>query len=145
MTLFFKSGALVSAAMFVIGAAQAGQFTVETGKTKPIRLSQDAGSVVLGNQNIADVAVHDKKLILVSGKSFGTTNLIVFDREGKTIYSADLVVTANSANLVSVNRAGEFYTLNCSPNCRDTMQVGDENGHFNEIIQQLERQKDLND
>ena len=40
--------------------ATAQQMTVETGTTKPLRLSRAAANVVIGNQNIADVAVAEE-------------------------------------------------------------------------------------
>ncbi|MEM8617149.1 MAG: pilus assembly protein N-terminal domain-containing protein [Pseudomonadota bacterium] len=98
--------------------AQAGQFMVEYGKTKPLRLAGEAGSIVVGNPEIADVAVHDKNLLFITGKTYGTTNLMVFDQHGKSVYVADVVVTTNGSNLVTVNRAGIDFTYNCAPNCR---------------------------
>jgi hypothetical protein len=40
--------------------AVAGPLTVEANKTVPVKLKGTAASVVLGNRNIADVAVHDE-------------------------------------------------------------------------------------
>ncbi len=145
MKSIFRTGALIAAAFSISAVAQAGQFTVEAGKTKPLRLKTEAASVVLGNQNVADVAVHDEKMLLISGKSFGTTNLLVFDKDGNTIYSGDLVVTTNSANFVTVNRAGFNFTYNCAPECRDAIQVGDDQTHFNKTLRQLDSQKALNE
>ncbi len=145
MRSFLKTGTLFAAALCISLAAHAGQFTVETGKTKPLRLSKDAASVVLGNQNVADVAVHDRNLLLVTGKSFGATNLLVFDKDGNTIFAADLVVTTNSANLVTINKAGSNFSFNCSPVCKESAQMGDDQGHFNKVLGQLEAQKQLNE
>lgn len=127
-----------AAAVLFTSAAQAGQFTIENGKTKPLRLSGDAASVVIGNPNVADVAVHNSNLLFVSGKSFGVTNLLVFDKAGKTLYEADVVVTTNTASVVSINRAGASYTYDCSPACRPTLAVGDDQGHFNQVREQVE-------
>ena len=79
---------------------------VEANKTVPVKLKGTAASVVLGNRNIADVAVHDEHMIFITGKSFGTTNLMVFDRSGNQILNTEVVVTANTSNLVTVNRNG---------------------------------------
>lgn len=131
------------AAVAIAASAHAGQFTVETGKTKPLRLKQEAGSVVIGNPNVADVSVHNNKLIFISGKTFGTTNLIIFDSDGKTIYTSDIVVTTNTANLVTLNRGGETFTFDCAPNCRAGLSVGDADRHFNQTYNQIDRQKSL--
>lgn len=133
------------ASLLMAGAAFASQFTVESGDTKILRLKKDAASVVIGNQNIADVAVANSQLLLISGKVFGTTNLIVFDSEGQTIYTADIVVTTSTANLVTVNRAGSNFSYDCTPDCRPGLAVGDNTTHFNTIYGQIEQQKQLNE
>lgn len=145
MTSFQKLAALSVSALLLASSAVAGQFTVESGKTKPLRLNTDAASVVIGNPNIADVAVANGKLLFVSGKVFGTTNLLIFDAEGHTIYSADVVVTTNTANLVTVNRAGASYSYDCAPDCRAGLAVGDSDDHFQSVYNQMDQQKDLSE
>ncbi len=126
-------------------SAQAGQFTVEAGKSKPIKLSGNADSVVIGNPNIADVAVHDDRLLFVTGKSFGTTNLMIFDSKANTLFSSDIVVTANTETWVSVKRAGSNFTYDCAPACRPTMSAGDNMAHYENVAEQLLLQKQLNE
>ena len=145
MRLLSKFGGALAATLFICASASAGQFTVESGKTKPLRLKTKAASIVIGNPNVADVAVHDEKLLFISGKTFGTTNLMIFDKDGNTIYTADVVVTTNTANLVTVNRAGENYTYDCAPNCRGSMSVGDSSEHYNEIYNQVTQQQELSE
>lgn len=124
---------------FACASAAAQQFTVETGTTKPLRLSKPAASVVIGNQNVADVAVADPQLVFLTGKSFGTTNLLVLDEANNIIYSSDVVVTTNSANLVTVNRAGSTYTYDCAEDCRDAPAIGDAQDHFSKALSQAEQ------
>ncbi len=125
-------------------AAQAEPFTIETGTTQPVHLNRQAASVVIGNQNIADVAVAAPRLILLTGKSFGTTNLIVFDANNNIILSGDVVVTTNSANLVTINRGGNSYTYDCAAQeCRDAPVVGDQQEHFARSLGQAEQLKRL--
>lgn len=140
-----KFAAFSLSTLLLAGTALAGQFTVESGDTKALRLNQEAGNVVIGNQNIADVAVVNSKLLLISGKVFGTTNLMVLDNEGKAIYTADIVVTTNTANLVTINRAGNNFSYDCAPNCRPGLVVGDDPEHFNTMYTQVEQQKQLNE
>lgn len=125
-------------------AAQAEPFMVETGTTQPVHLNRQAASVVIGNQNIADVAVADPRLILLTGKSFGTTNLIVLDANNNIILSSDVVVTTNSASLVTVNRGGNSFTYDCAgAECRDAPVVGDQQEHFARSLGQAEQLKRL--
>jgi len=136
MKPFLKICTLSAAAFGLAQAAIAGPLSVELNKTIPIHLRGAAASVVLGSPSIADVAVHDENLLFVTGKSFGTTNLVVFDKAGRQLYSTDIVVIADEANFVTVNRSGSNYTYDCAPNCRSTMSVGDDPDHFDQQLQQ---------
>lgn len=139
-----KTALTCCAAAILSCAAHAGHITVETGKAKAIKLKTNADSVIIGNPNIADVAVHDDTLLFVTGKSYGTTNLMIFDNEGNTIHSSDVVVTANTTSWVSVKRAGANFTYDCSPDCRPTLSPGDDNAHYGNVSEQLLLQKELN-
>ena len=123
--------------------ALAGPLSVEASKTIPVRLKGAAASVVLGNRNIADVAVHDENLIFITGKSFGTTNLMVFDRSGNEILSTDVVVTVNSSNMVTINRSGANYTYDCAPACRSVASPGDDDGYFSGLLNQQQQMQKL--
>lgn len=131
-----KSALLAAASLIIAGIAQAQQLSVEASKTVPLRLSAPASSIVVGNKNIADVAVHDDRLIFVTGKSYGTTNIMVFNKAGDEVYSAEIVVTANSSSLVTVNRAGQNQTYDCAPICRSALTLGDDPAYFSNLIQQ---------
>lgn len=144
MTFSVKTALTCCAAALISCAAHAGHITVETGKAKALKLKTNADSVIIGNPNIADVAVHDDTLLFITGKSYGTTNLMIFDNEGNTIHSSDVVVTANTTSWVSVNRAGLNYTYDCNPTCRPTLSPGDENAHYSGVSEQLLLQKELN-
>ncbi|MAH92076.1 MAG: pilus assembly protein [Hyphomonas sp.] len=145
MRMFSKMCTLSMVAVGLGQAAIAGPLSVELNKTIPVHLRGTAASVVLGSPSIADVAVHDENLLFVTGKSFGTTNLLVFDKAGRQIYSSDIVVVADEANLVTVNRSGSNFTYDCVPNCRPTISVGDDSGHFDEQIQQRIGVKQITD
>lgn len=136
MKIFARTCAIGLAASLMVLPAVAGPLTVEANKTVPLKLNGSAASVVLGNRNIADVAVHDEHLIFLTGKSFGTTNLMVFDRSGNQILNTEVVVTVSSSNLVTVNRNGSNYTYDCATACRSVISPGDEQGYFTGLMQQ---------
>ncbi len=145
MTISFKAALAGLAALSLSSAAFADQLFVEASKSVPVRINGVASSIVIGNKNIADVAVHNEGLLFVTGKSYGTTNLLVFDKSGRQIYSSDVMVTTNSTNLVTINRAGQSYTYDCSPSCRAVLSVGDEPGHFGTLIEQQLQTQTLTD
>lgn len=141
MTICLKAAAFGAVALTLASTASADQLFVEASKTVPLTINGAASSIIIGNKNIADVAVHNEHLLFVTGKSYGTTNLLVFDKAGREIYSSDVLVTTNSASLVTINRAGQTYTYNCSPNCKAVLSIGDQGEYFATLIdQQLQSQ-----
>ncbi len=141
MTICLKAAAFGAVALALTSAASAEQLFVETGKTVPVSIYGETASIVIGNKNIADVSVHNGQLLFVTGKSYGTTNLLVFDKTGRQIYSSDVMVTTNSTNLVTINRAGQSFTYDCAPNCKAVLSIGDQPDHFSALIdQQLQSQ-----
>ncbi len=118
--MFKRPSAAITAlfAFATVGVAAADSFHVEPNKTKPLRVRTPVASVAVGNPEIADISVHDANLILVTGRTFGRTNLILFDGEGRQIYAADLVVSDNAPGNVTIARAGQTQTYDCAPQCR---------------------------
>ena len=145
MKMLLKSVFVSAACLALSGAALAQHLSVEASKAVPVRINGTASSIVIGNKNIADVAVHSDNLIFVTGKSFGTTNLLVYDRSGREIYNTEIMVTTNSTNLVTINRAGLNRTYDCAPVCRSTLGLGDDPAYFETLMQQQLQTQALTD
>jgi Flp pilus assembly secretin CpaC len=73
MSFSLKAAFAGAAALSLSSAAFADQIFVEASKSIPIRINGAASSIVIGNKNIADVAVHNEGLLFITGKSYGTT------------------------------------------------------------------------
>ena len=69
-----------------------------------VRLDRPAAEIVVGNPSIADVSVQSGKVLIVTGKSFGETNLIVIDADGKMIINRRLIVQEPRTGFVTVYR-----------------------------------------
>ena len=115
-------------------AAAADPFKVSVDQTVAVKLAAPANSVVIGNATVADVAVHDANTILITGKAFGTTNLVVLDRAGKEIWANTLAVSANDDSDLTIVRAGGTYTYSCVDKCRPTPMVGDQPDYFSQVM-----------
>lgn len=115
-------------------AAAADPFKVKVDETITLKLNQPANSVVIGNATVADVAVHDPRTLLVTGKAFGSTNLTVLDRAGNTIYTSQLLVGGEEADGLTIVRGGGTYSYSCVDKCRATPMVGDAPNHFSEVM-----------
>jgi hypothetical protein len=115
-------------------AAAADPFKVSVDQTVAVKLASPANSVVIGNATVADVTVHDASTILITGKAFGTTNLVVLDRAGKEIWANTLAVSLNDDSELTIVRAGGTNTYSCIDKCRPTPMVGDQPEYFSQVM-----------
>ncbi|MEM6499721.1 MAG: pilus assembly protein N-terminal domain-containing protein [Pseudomonadota bacterium] len=104
---------------------------------KILRLDTEASTVILGNPAIADAAVFDSSMIVLTGKSFGTTNLIILDAEGQTVRSAKLTVRAGDDRMVTVQRGAIRESYECAPNCQPSLIIGDAKERFETLNTQI--------
>jgi len=143
-----KACAALTGVVLLAGTAFAdhtSEIRIEANKSKALRLKGKAAAIVVGNPNFADVAVHNEHLIFITGKTYGTTNVLVFDEAGRQLYSGDIVVTNSASDLLVVNRAGSLNTYDCAGNCREILATGDEDGYFQSLSEQMESLKELAD
>jgi hypothetical protein len=75
-----------------------------------------AASVVVGNPRIASVTVVDAHTLYVMGRGAGSTNVVVLDKQGRTLYTGDVTVAATGSN-VNVYRGDKRSRVNCSYGC----------------------------
>ena len=95
-----------------------------------MRLPEKVSTIVIGNPLIADVAVQSGGLVVVTGKGYGSTNLIVLDRSGTVLLERQVVVRGPTDQTVSVYRGAERETYSCTPNCERRITLGDSAAYF---------------
>jgi Flp pilus assembly secretin CpaC len=118
---------LSAAALFAIGAtgiaapaaADAG-IQVEMNQAKIVKLARPADTIVVGNPAIADAAVQDASTIILTGKGFGVTNLVILDGDGNPIVDEQVTVVRQAASSVRVYRRADIQTLSCTPYCESS-------------------------
>jgi len=123
-------------------AAQALQLRLEPDQSKLISLAGQPATVVVGNPVFADVTVLDNK-ILVQGRSFGKTSIIVLDTHGKQIASLDVTISNTSANRLTVYKNGQRISYLCLPDCERTLNVGDDSKSSAELAAQVRQKLEL--
>lgn len=88
-------------------------------QTQLLHLGKPMGSIIIGNPEVATVAVHDNHTLLLTGLAFGTTNLIVLDSIGRTIHTSQLLVSERSdTGSLTIARGQDTNTYACSDKCR---------------------------
>ncbi len=98
-----------------------------------IRLMRDTTQIIIGNPAIADVSAQDSRLLVITGKSYGTTNLIALDAEGREILSARLAVREGDARQVTLYRGTSRQSYHCAPDCQRTLSLGDDQAAFEQL------------
>lgn len=115
-----------AAALFVLaGPASARDVRVALDQAFPIRLSEPAEGVAIGNPAIAGVTVQNDQFLFVTGRSYGSTNLVVVGQNGRVLYSGRVVVAADETDVVMVTRGVETQRIECTPTCRPRPDIGD--------------------
>jgi Flp pilus assembly secretin CpaC len=130
--------AALALAVVAAPAALAEPFKVTVDQTVQLKVPGSANSIIIGNAAVADVAMHDSNTLLVTGKSFGATNLMVLDAAGRTIYSNQVLVGGQADSDITIVRAGATYTYSCVDKCRSTTTVGDASSYFQETLQTVQ-------
>ncbi len=96
--------------------AEAG-ISVLVNQAKIVKLARNADTIIIGNPEIADASVQDASTLVLTGKGFGVTNLVVLDAEGRPIVDEQVTVSRQSVNSVRIYRRAAVQTLSCTPVC----------------------------
>jgi len=132
-------GSLLAAAPAL--AADPIQVTVD--QAKVMRISRPADVVIIGNPAIADATIQDNQTLIITGHSFGTTNLIVLDKDGQAISSDLVTVGPSDDQVVTVYRRASRETFSCDPDCSPVLAVGDSAAAFDAINSQIQQHSSL--
>lgn len=93
-------------------------------QARVLKLDRPVSKVIVGNAEVADATVADAKTIVLTGRAFGTTNLVLLDADGNAIVDERILVSIDEGNTVRVFKATERTVLSCTPNCEVHAQVG---------------------
>lgn len=137
--------AFVALASLVAAASAAEPIAVTVDRAKVLHISQPADVVIIGNPAIADATIQNSQTLIITGRSFGTTNLIVLDKQGRSI--ADNLVTVQPADdqVVTVYRRDSRETLSCTPECAPVMALGDNTTAFDKTQAQIQAMRSVAD
>ncbi len=100
---------------------------VTVDKSATLRIDRAASVVMVGQPEIADVAVESPRLIFVLGRKVGETNLVVLDAQGNNLVNVAVVVVPEPERTVTIYRGTPgVSTLSCDPRCSGTRNPGTE-------------------
>ncbi len=100
--------------------------SVNVNMARILRIASPASTVIVGNPGVADVTIQDPQTLILTGRSYGKTNLIILDSIGNPIADIMLNVVLQRAGFITVYQGDARTTLACSPNCQPTIMLGDD-------------------
>lgn len=110
----------ISILTLTYGSAQAQDnalMTVYMDHARVLKLDRPISKVIVGNSDVADATVADAKTIVLTGRAFGTTNLVILDTDGNAMVDERILVSIDEGNTVRVFRQTNRSILSCTPNC----------------------------
>ena len=115
------------------GAAKAEDLIVNYDQSQLLRLPRPAAEIIIGNPAIADISVQAGNLLVITGKTFGITNIIALDADRNVIQDQRVLVKRDEVKVVNLQRGTERQSYNCTPQCNPSITIGDEQKYFDAV------------
>lgn len=116
---------LLLAAAALAGSVQAasadeqGLMRVFLNHAKVLKLDRPVSKVIVGNAKVADATVADSQTIVLTGKAFGTTNLVLLDTDGNALLDERVLVSIDEGNTLRLFRQTVRTVYSCTPACEE--------------------------
>ena len=82
-------------------------------------------TLAIGNPIVADVTLIAGNLMVVIGKSYGSTNIVAYDRSGRALLSRQIEVQGPAGYIGMVHRGLDRNSYSCTPSCDPRVLLGD--------------------
>ncbi|HZP69828.1 MAG TPA: pilus assembly protein N-terminal domain-containing protein [Pseudolabrys sp.] len=128
----------MAAQIHVAGAARADDtVNISVDQAEIINLPDRVATIIIGNPLIADATLQTGGVLVLTGKGYGSTNLLALDRTGRVLMSKTVEVRgAGTDDIVVVYKGVERESYSCRPNCERRITLGDSPAYFNATISQ---------
>ena len=134
MRVVFLAAALACPAVLAtLSAAQAVDLVVRYDQSQLIRLPRAISEIIIGNPSIADVTVQGGNLLVVTGKTFGVTNIIALDSDRNVIQDQRVVVEQDDRRTLSLYKGAQRHSYTCAPTCTPAIVIGDSQDYFDSV------------
>jgi hypothetical protein len=105
-------------------------------RSRLVKLPDRVATLVIGNPLIADASLQAGGLMVLTGKGYGTTNLIALDRKGNALMEKIVQVHGPQQDVVVVYKGVNRETYSCAPLCNPTITLGDFQQFFSQNLAQ---------
>lgn len=103
-----------------------------------VRLPEKVATLVIGNPSVVDGTLQTGGLLVVTGKSYGRTNIIALDQRGNVLSEHQVIVGAPKDATVTIWRGAARETWSCAPRCEHSVVLGDNPEYFDSAMKQVE-------
>jgi Flp pilus assembly secretin CpaC len=119
-------------------AAALEQLDVAVDRASIMRAPENMATMVIGNPLIADATTQKNGVLVITGKSFGSTNIMMLDAAG-TVLSETVVNVrrAPDSNVVTIQRGAKRESFACNPRCEPALAIGDTPEWFGQTAGQI--------
>jgi Flp pilus assembly secretin CpaC len=148
MRVHLRRGGLIVATLAALGATGPAvgaeePIDVTIDFAKLVKLTEPANTIIIGNPGVADATVGDDQTLVLTGKTAGTTNLIVLDDSGEEVMNAVIRVSSDIRQLTTVFYGASRQTFSCAPVCEQVISVGDNKDKFETATAQINTRKEF--
>lgn len=127
--LHARSTALLALAVLAVAgsafAQSAGPMSIGIDRSQRISLRGSVSSVIVNNPLIADVTVVDANTLVIQGKGYGQTEILVVDAIGRTLFQNQIIVSGGQSGSLRVWRGGQATEMACAATCSPSLRVYD--------------------
>lgn len=108
--------------------------TVNANMARILRINEPAATVIIGNPAVADVTIQDPQTLILTGKSYGRTNMIILDANGDPIADTVVEVAQLKSDTVTIFSGAQRTSVACAPNCQPVIMLGDDTSYTSNVI-----------
>lgn len=120
-----------------VAVAQAETVSVSVDEARIMKIPDSVATIVIGNPLIADATLQGGGVMVLTGKGFGSTNMLALNRAGKVVMDTTIqVIGPGKSDLVVVYKGVERESYSCAPECEKRLTLGDSAAYFTGIMQQ---------
>lgn len=125
-------------------ATAAPAMSVPLDEVRVVSFAKPVATLYVGNPVIADVIIIDNRHAFVQGKSFGTTNVVALDGNGRPVANQQIVVAGRANATVTLQRGKDQVTYACAGGrCQPAPTPGDSKDVFDAATDQISKYQGL--
>jgi Flp pilus assembly secretin CpaC len=133
IAVLFSVGVLLSSLAPAI-AEDTAPVSVKVNMARILRIDAPAATIIIGNPGVADVTIQDPQTLVLTGKSYGQTNLIILNSAGNPIADTMIQVTQDLSDVVTMYNGPARQSYSCEPTCQSIIMMGDDSGFTGQAV-----------